>query len=63
MTYANDTKAGAGSYTNDTEVSPRIMWSQAHRTWANSHFMWSSPGASFINDTEPSGVYVNDSKP
>lgn len=64
MSYVDDTKPSAGTYTNDTENVQRLQWQSAHRTWTNSHFTWASGGgATTTNDTEPSGSYVNDTKP
>lgn len=59
---ANDTKP-TSSYTNESEVTQRLQWLNAHRTWTLSHYTWASPGATFTNDSEPSGSYINEIKP
>lgn len=57
MSWSNDTEASTGTNTNDSEVSSRLQWLQAHRTWANSHFMWRGSGANFNNDDEATPSY------
>jgi hypothetical protein len=63
MSYTNDTEPGAGSYTNELEVTPFPNWEQTEETWDSTEWTWAEAIDNLTSDSEGSGSYTYDNKP